>query len=71
MRGFRAAWLAATLGAAGAVACVEQATAPGSCPTFCPSGSITVVDTVLRTSITRDSAFRGYVLSGVTRRRTT
>src|SRR5439155_1352336 len=34
MRGFRAAWLAATLGAAGAVACVEQATAPGSCPTF-------------------------------------
>jgi len=63
MRGFRAAWLAATLGAAGAVACVEQATAPGSCPTFCPSGSITVVDTVLRTSITRDSAFRGYVLA--------
>src|SRR3989442_3085250 len=37
--------------------------APGSCPSFCPSGSITVVDTVLRTSITRDSAFRGYVLA--------
>ncbi len=60
MRALRAAWLAATLGAA-AAACVDRATSPATCPEFCPSGAIDVVDAVLGTSITRDSAFRGYV----------
>ena len=32
-------------------------TAPGVCPDFCPSGSVQVVDTVLRTAVSRDSAF--------------
>jgi len=61
MRALRAAWLAATLGAGAAAACVDRATSPATCPDFCPSGAIDVVDAVLGTSITRDSAFRGYV----------
>ena len=61
MRALRAAWLAATLGAGAAAACVDRATSPATCPEFCPSGAIDVVDAVLGTSITRDSAFRGYV----------
>ena len=44
-------------------ACVERLTAPGHCPDFCPSGQITVVDTLLATSINRDSAYRGYVVA--------
>ena len=46
-----------------AAACVERLTAPGHCPDFCPSGQITVVDTLLTTSINRDSAYRGYAVS--------
>ncbi len=42
-------------------ACVEEITAPGRCPDFCPSGQIVVVDTLLGANIARDSAFRGYV----------
>src|SRR5207237_1006384 len=57
MRVRRVAWLATVL-----AGCVDQATAPGVCPTFCPSGQIDVVDTVLAASIARDSTFRGYVL---------
>ena len=56
MRARRVAWLAAVL-----AGCVDRATAPGVCPTFCPSGQIDVVDTVLAASIARDSAYRGYV----------
>jgi len=44
-------------------ACVERLTAPGQCPDFCPSGRITIVDTLLTSSINRDSSFRGYVLA--------
>jgi len=44
-------------------ACVERLTAPGHCPDYCPSGQITVVDTLLTTSINRDSSYRGYVLA--------
>jgi len=44
-----------------AVACVERVSAPGACPSFCPSGQIQIVDTVLTSIIARDSAFRGYV----------
>ncbi|MGH7569799.1 MAG: hypothetical protein ACREL9_12680 [Gemmatimonadales bacterium] len=45
-----------------AVGCTENVTAPGRCQDYCPSGQITVVDTMLRTVIERDSAFRGYLL---------
>ena len=44
-------------------ACVERLTAPGQCPDFCPSGRITIVDTLLTSSINRDSSYRGYVLA--------
>ncbi len=44
-------------------ACVERLTAPGQCPDFCPSGQITIVDTLLTSSINRDSSYRGYVLA--------
>src|SRR5205814_4272486 len=46
-----------------AAACVERLTAPGQCPDFCPSGQITIVDTLLTSSIHGDSSFRGYVLA--------
>jgi hypothetical protein len=45
--------------AAAVAACVERMTAPGRCPDFCPD-SLRVVDTVLRTVVGRDTAFRGY-----------
>lgn len=44
-----------------AAACVERVSAPGYCPSFCPSGQIQIVDTVLTSVISRDSSFRGYV----------
>ena len=44
-------------------ACVERLTEPGQCPDFCPSGQITIVDTLLTSSIHGDSSFRGYVLA--------
>jgi hypothetical protein len=44
-----------------AAACVERVSAPGNCPSFCPSGQIQIVDTVLTSAISRDSSFRGYV----------
>src|SRR5688572_10801503 len=44
-----------------AVACTEQATAPGDCPDFCPGGQIVLRDTIFTTIIERDSAFRGYL----------
>src|SRR2546426_10120957 len=37
-------------------------TAPGNCPDYCPGGQITLIDSLLASSISRDSAFRGYVL---------
>lgn len=51
----------ALAGAAAVWACTEELTAPGVCPAFCPDHEIAVVDTILRTSLTRDSAFRGFV----------
>ena len=44
-----------------AAACVERVSAPGNCPSFCPSGQIQIVDTVLTSVISRDSSFRGYL----------
>jgi hypothetical protein len=63
MSAVRTALLAAVLAAATAVACVERMTAPGDCPDYCPGGRVTLVDTLLATGISRDSAFRGYVLA--------
>ncbi|HYT04410.1 MAG TPA: hypothetical protein VEM13_05960 [Gemmatimonadales bacterium] len=60
MRPGRIAFLGAVLAAA---ACVEQLTAPGTCPDYCPTGQITVKDTVLGDVIGRDSAYRGYVIA--------
>src|SRR5690349_3214335 len=58
MSGRRAACLGAVLLVA---ACVEQVSAPGHCPSFCPSGQIQIVDTVLTGVISRDSSFQAYV----------
>ena len=44
------------------VSCQESISAPGMCPEFCPSGGITVVDSLFTDVIGGDSAFRGYVL---------
>jgi len=46
-----------------AAACVENATAPGDCPNFCPTDSIAIRDTIFTSIIVRDSSFRGYVPS--------
>ena len=54
----RFGWLALVLAAA---ACTENATAPGVCPTFCPSGSISIRDTIFAAIIGRDSSFSGYL----------
>lgn len=44
-----------------ALACTEESTAPGVCPNFCPSGSISIKDTVFATIIDRDSSFGDFV----------
>jgi hypothetical protein len=53
-------WLAAL----GFAACTDKIAAPGDCPAYCPTGTITVVDTVLPMAVYGDSAFGrpvGYV----------
>lgn len=57
--GKRLAWLSLLVPMV--VSCKEDLTAPGSCPDFCPSTLITVIDTIVLGSIVRDSSFRGYV----------
>lgn len=61
----RAAARLALLGLAiASAACTEELTAPGACPDFCPSTSLSMTDTVLRAAITQDSAYGrpvGYV----------
>lgn len=42
-------------------ACGESITAPGSCPDFCPTAEIRLIDTVLTGVIERDTTFAGYV----------
>lgn len=44
-------------------ACVESITAPGSCPDFCPTAEIRLIDTLLTGVIERDTTFGGYVLA--------
>jgi len=51
-------------GALAVLACREDLTAPGKCPTFCPGTPIGLVDTVLTSVVVRDSAYgrpEGYV----------
>jgi len=45
----------------GPVACTEVTSAPGDCPTFCPSGTIESKDSIFTDIIVRDSSYRGYV----------
>ncbi|OLC85783.1 MAG: hypothetical protein DMD38_05580 [Gemmatimonadetes bacterium] len=54
----RFGWLVLLLAAG---ACTENVTAPGVCPTFCPSGSISIHDTIFAAIIGRDSSFSGYL----------
>jgi hypothetical protein len=54
----RCGWLVLLVAVA---ACTENATAPGVCPTFCPSGSISIQDTIFAAIIGRDSSFSGYL----------
>jgi hypothetical protein len=42
-------------------ACTEEVLAPGTCPNFCPGGTIETADTILTDVIARDSAFSGYL----------
>ena len=44
-----------------AAACVEDLSAPGVCPNYCPTAGLTIADTVIY-DLSRDSSFRGYVL---------
>lgn len=44
-----------------AAACVEDLSAPGVCPNYCPTVGLTIADTVVY-DLSRDSSFRGYVL---------
>jgi hypothetical protein len=46
-----------------AAGCVERVAAPGTCPAYCPSAGLTVLDTLLVTNVSKDSAYRGYVLA--------
>lgn len=63
MSGGRLARFGLAIAAAAALgACTEQVTAPGQCPNYCPTRRLTLVDTLLRASIGKDSAYRGYVL---------
>jgi hypothetical protein len=54
----------AVIATGAALACTENLTAPGRCPQYCPPEAIAFRDTILDTSIVRDSAFGrpiGYV----------
>jgi hypothetical protein len=59
MSGSRKALFAALLLALG---CQEHVTAPGLCPSLCPSGNVVLADTLLTTPVTADTSVRGYVL---------
>jgi hypothetical protein len=43
--------------------CTDRITAPGVCPTFCPTDSLRVEDVLLADVIDRDSAYSGYVVA--------
>jgi len=44
-----------------ALACFQDPTSPAQCPAYCPGNRLTTVESLLATSIQRDSSFQGYV----------
>ena len=60
MRSGRIAAGAALAALVAGLGCQENVTAPGSCPSLCPAGSVVLVDTVLTDIVASDSSYRGY-----------
>lgn len=60
MRVRRAAVVLALGALLAGLACRENVTAPGSCPSLCPATTMQIVDTVLTGFVTSDSSYRGY-----------
>ena len=56
-----ASWVGVCLVALAGTGCAEEVSAPGACPEFCPSVSLSAVDTVIANAIVLDSSFRGSV----------
>jgi hypothetical protein len=44
-----------------ALACYQDPTSPAQCPAFCPGGRLTTVESLLATTVERDSSFQDYV----------
>jgi hypothetical protein len=44
-----------------ALACYQDPTSPAQCPAFCPGGRLATVESLLATSVERDSSFQNYV----------
>lgn len=57
---WRGTGVLAALGLA-ALACFQDPVSPAQCPAFCPGRRLTAVESLLATSIQRDSSFQGYV----------
>lgn len=53
----------AVAAAAATLGCEEKLTAPGTCPDYCPSDSIEVVDTILTGIVVSDTSLRGFTES--------
>ena len=60
--GRTSAWRSAAAAAllAGALACAEQITTPGTCPDYCPADTLSLVDTVLTGIVVADTSIRGF-----------
>jgi len=59
-----AKWLAPLCFVLSLTTCIEDLTAPGDCPAFCPTSAISVIDTVITGTVSGDSSFgrpNGYV----------
>ncbi len=55
---------AAVVAAVLALGCTENISAPGRCPSLCPTGNVVLADTLLTAPVTSDTSVRGYVLVG-------
>ena len=60
MRSGRIAAGAALAALVAGLGCQENVTAPGSCPSLCPAGSVVLVDTTYTDIVASDSSYRGY-----------